>query len=343
MNSINHLFSSISSWVFNAKTLLIDKVKESCIEKLYIYITIVVLSLMSSNVSSAVIDDIKADMQNNEAPLLNAPVGPTWAVKAYIGMGGAPRGDATPPWWTPSNAFYKSSAGWDVIGPWFVIYPGVGNAATNVRIKVYGITIHALDKFTNMWKKIDTAMGNPTWGSNYDFNLVTWNSKAYTRVEPDGTLSYKLTSESYPIHGGFNMMDIEKYIDPLNIDAVFISVKSQLILDNPLGVDDRASAKILLNIGADYYPTLKTKISDFAPMQYSPAVGASRFGLVKSVPRRHYFATIDPPGPVTMNSDYILSGGQVVIPATEFEINMPPYLTDIAPTTAPTSPSSVRQ
>jgi len=340
MNSINHLFLSISSLVFNAKTLLIDKVKKSNIEKLYIYITIVALSLMSSNVSSAVIDDIKADMQNNEAPLLNAPIGPTWAVKAYIGMGRAPRGDATPPWWTPSNTGYKSSAGWDVIAPWFVIYPGVGNAATNVRIKVYGITIHALDKSTNTWKKIDTAMGNPTWGSSYDFNLITWKSKAYTRVEPDGTLSYKLTAESYPIHGGFNMMDIAKYIDPLNIDAVFISVKSQLILDNPLGVDDRALAKILINIGADYYPTLTTKISDFSPMQYSPAVGASRFGLVKAVPRRHYFATIDPPGPVTMKSDYILNGGEVVIPATEFEINMPPYLTDITPPTAPTSPSS---
>ncbi|MER0172008.1 MAG: hypothetical protein DU489_15695, partial [Nitrosomonas sp.] len=86
MNPKNQLFLSTSSLVFNAKALLIDKMRKNHIAKLYIHIMVVVLLLMSSNVSgnapSAVIDDIKADMQYNEALLLNAPVGPTWAVKA---------------------------------------------------------------------------------------------------------------------------------------------------------------------------------------------------------------------------------------------------------------------
>lgn len=344
MNPKNQLFLSTSSLVFNAKALLIDKMRKNHIAKLYIHIMVVVLLLMSSNVSgnapSAVIDDIKADMQYNEALLLNAPVGPTWAVKAYMGMGNAPRGDATPPWWTPDNTTYKSSLGWDVITPWFVIYPGVGNAAKNVRVKVYGIIIYMLDKSTNKWIKIDTGLGKPTWGSNYDFNMITWKSKATTRVESDGAISYKLTPDSYPVHGGFNKMDIAKYIDPLNIGAVFMSVKSQLILDNPLGVDDRASAKILINIGADYYPLMTTTIADLSPMQYVPAVGGTRFGLVKTVPRSHYFATIDSGSVFITQSDYIKNGGSVMIPVDQFESNMPPYLLDTAPPSAPTSPSS---
>jgi len=93
------------------------------------------------------------------------------------------------------------------------------------------------------------------------------------------------------------MLDITKYIsEPKNVAAVFVQLKTQLILDNPLGVDDKASAQILVNVGADYYPEITSKISDFSPMGYAPAVGSSRFGLVKMKPRNHYMTTIDPPG-----------------------------------------------
>lgn len=303
-----------------------------------IYIAAVVLLLTTGNASSAIIDDIKADMQNNEATLLNAPnVG--WATKAYIGMGGASRGDATPAWWTPDNLTYKSSIGWGAITPWFVIYPGVGNTATNVRVKVYEILIHMLDKTTNKWVKLDTGLGKPAWANNFDFSLVTPLGAANTRIESDGNLSFKLSDGFYPIHGAFNRLDISQYIDPLNIAAVFVHVKTQLILDDPLGVDDRVSAQLLLDIGADYYPSMTTKLSDFSPMQYVPAVGGSRFGLVKTVPRNHYFATIDPPGPYS-NTPFVQNGGAVAILETEFEANMPPYLND-TDTTAPTAPSSL--
>jgi len=293
-----------------------------------IYIPALLLLLMTNNASSAVMDDIRADMGNNEAPLLNAPVGPGWAVKAYIGMGSAPRGDATPTWWQPKNSTYKSSMGWNAMVPWFVIYPGVGNAASNVRVKVYGMLVYVLDKTTNKWVKIDTGDGKPTWGSNYDFTLYTGKGTTDKRVESDGNISFKLSPESYPIHGGFYKMDISKYINPLNIDALFVHVKTQLILDDPMGVDDRASAKILLNIGADYYPSTTATVSDFSPMGYAPAVGGSRFGLVKTVPRSHYFATIDPPGSTNPDTVYVQRGGEVAINVSDFAANMPPFLDD---------------
>jgi len=283
--------------------------------------------LSSSSVkksSEEFLKDIQNDMGNNEAPLLNAPVSSGWAQKAFIGMGSAPRGDATPTWWQPSNLDFKSSKGWSALVPWFVIYPGVGNAATNVRVKVFGITLYILDKTTNEWVKIDTGVGSPTWGSNFDFILINSQGAANKRTEPDGSISFKLSAESYPIHGGFNKMDLSKFINPLNISALFMHVTTQLVLDDPLGVDDRASAKILINIGADYYPTATTGVSDFSPMLYVPAVGGSRFGLIKSTPRNHYFATIDPPGSTNPDTPYVLGGGKVAISATDFAANMPP-------------------
>ena len=327
--------------ILTAQGLQINKivVGTNYIAKLYIYIMIVVLLLMSGSALSAAIDDIKADMQgNNEAPLLNAPVGPIWAVKAYVGMGGAPRGDATPPAWVTDNPVYKSSLPWSAITPWFVIYPGVANAAKNVRIKVYGLVVHILEKSTNKWVRIDSGPGTALWAANFDFNLITWKSDAAVRMESDGNPSYKLTAESYPIHGGFTRQDITKYIaDPSDIAAVFVHLKTQLILDNPTGADDRASAQILVNVGADYYPSITTKVSDLSPMQYVPAVGGSRFGLVKTVPRSHYMATIDPPGTVNKKSAYALSGGMITIPDMQFEENMPSYLFDTVAPSVPTS------
>jgi len=302
-----------------------------------------VSSLITPAAHVTIIDDIKADMQLNEAPLLNvAESDPRyWLKQGGIGMGSAPRGDATPSWWKPANLTLKSSSPWNAITPWFVLAPGVDNAAKNVRVKVYGITLHIQDKSTNEWKRLDTgSFGNTTWArnKNYSDGTTVHLGEADSRKEPDGTISYKINSDSNAIHGGSHMIDIKKYIDPKNIAAVFVHFKTQLILDNPLGVDDRASAQILITAAADYYPEITSTVSDFSPMGYVPAVGTSRFSLVKMTPRSHYMATIDPPGTPKPISEYLLKGGVIAIPADQLAANMPEYLFD---TTAPSAPTSL--
>ena len=338
MNTQHQAFLTTNSLTHATKAAQINKTDENYMENLFIYLITIVLLLMAGSASSGVMDDIKADMQLNEAPLLNAPVGPGWAKQANIVMGGAPRGDATPVYWTPANPDLKSSRPWNVIAPWFTIFPGVDNAATNVRIKIFGIKISVLQKSTNVWKRIDTGLGAPTWAGIYSFDLITRYGSANKRVESDGLLSYKFDAAFHPIHGGMAKFDLEKNgVDPSDIAAVFVDLKTQLILDNPLGIDDRARAQILVSVGADYYPTMTTKIADFSPMKYVPSSGASRFGLIKTVPKSHYFSTIDPPGTYDTISEYTKAGGLVAIPVDQFEANLPPYLFDkIAPTT-PTS------
>jgi len=308
-----------------------------------LFMILLLITLASIDVSAGLIDNIKEDMQMNEAVLLYAtPSSPPWTRYAHISMGGAPRGDATPNWWTPANTNFKSSTPWKVAVPWFVIYPGVSHKATNVRVKVYGITLYILKKSTNKWIRVDNSFGDPTWAQNINFNLGGLaSSTVNTRKEPDGRLSYKLDGSLHPIHGGTKKQDlISLGINPSDVAAVFSQVKTQLILDNPSGVDDRASAQLLLSVGADYYPDMTTKISDYSPMTQAPPVAMSRFGLIKTVPRTHYLATIDPPG-ASESSEYLSKGGVVAIPVNQFEANMPPYLFDITAPSAPTALSLI--
>lgn len=338
--TVAHLATNLLTLV--AKALQLNKTDVTYIAKFCIYIMTVMLLLMTGNASSGVIDDIKADMQLNEAPLFNAPVGPSWTKKAVIVMGNAPRGDATPTWYTPTNLKYKSATPWNAITPWFVIYPGVSHAARNVRVELSGITIYILKKSNNQWVRMSTTVGNPTWAANWNFDLSGSGTLGQNipRLEPDGKLSYKLRPEFYPIHGGIPGMSFTSFgIDPIDVAAVFAQIKTQLILDNPAGVDDRASAQILVSIGADYSLTETTNVSDFSPTSDAPikAVGGSRFGLVKATQRNHYMATIDPPGAFKSISEYTQNGGVIAIPADEFEVNLPPHLLDTISPSAPTS------
>jgi hypothetical protein len=181
---------------------------------------------------------------------------------------------------------------WEVLVPWFVIYPGVDHKAANFRVKVSEIEVVMRIKSTGELKKIDTGDGKPGWAANYKFNLGAKIGKAEPRVESDGQLSYKLTEAFNPIHGSKSRYDLRANgIDPADIASVQVSAKTQLILDDPMGVDDRAVAQILFSIGADYYPAMTTTLADLYPMKSFPGVGGSRFGIVGAQPRIHYFST----------------------------------------------------
>ena len=231
----NKLRSIVNYAALTINVLDAGRTYASSIAKLCLCIVTTIILLMANNASSAVIDDIKADMQQlNEVTLLNARDG--WFKGGAMQMGRMARGDASPTWWTPDNLIYKSALPWNALAPWFIIWPGEGNTAKNVRVKVYGFTVYILEKSTNKWKKLDTGSGKPTWAINYNFNFQKKINGALPKTEADGGLSYKLNAASNPIHGGIPKIDLTKYIaDPADIDAVYVSVKTELILDDPSG------------------------------------------------------------------------------------------------------------
>jgi hypothetical protein len=265
-------------------------------------------------------------MTKNEAPILGAPTTTLWSKESIMTMGTAPRGDNTPYYWSPSNLDYKSSKYWTTVAPWFVIAPGVLNATTtNTRVKISDIKLYIFDKSTSKWNTISESV-KPTWASNWGSMIVldTLKGVSPARVEPDGKLSYKISDNSYYVHGGSGKFDFTALgIKPENIGAVFAYLTSELILDDPKGIDDRNKAQFLVSIGVDYYPTITTTVKDFDPVGYVPNSVGSRYGLIKSTPRIHYAATIDPPGQKN-RSTYIINGGKSAMPIDQFIASMPP-------------------
>lgn len=271
------------------------------------------------------LETVKADMGLNDASLLNAPTMDGWPKRASVEMGAAARGDATPTWWTPANLAYKSSAAWNAIAPWFVIYPGSAHTATNVRVKVSNLEIYLLSKSTNTWNKLDTGT-NPGWSGNYDFKLITNLGSSTLRKEPDGLPSYKLDKSFHPVHGGIGKFPIAG----ADVAAVFGKLTAQLVLDDPKGVDDLSSAQLLVSIGADYYPSMDASVAkgSFLPLQYVPQVASSKFWLVTKDAKTHYFATIDGASGTNIvhASDFYKAGGKTTISLTQFSANPPPGL-----------------
>jgi len=293
-----------------------------------------------SALGSSLVDTVVADMQQPaEATLLMSPT-MDWALGAAIAQGGVPRGDATPWWWNPSNKTYKSSAYWNAALPWFVIYPGSAHTAKNVRVKISAITLYTLSKSNGTWTKLGSGDGNPEWAGNYDFDMITQIKDAIPRVEPGGNLSYKLDANSHPIHGGLSSFAIPGS----NVANVFAQVTSELILDNPMGVDDRSSAQLLVQMGVDYYPSTTTTVEDFAPMGYNPGAGLGRFSIVIPAPRNHYFVAIDPPGNLdNPHSPFQVAGGVVAISEASFRANPPPLFPPGGiPKNPPAAPTGLR-
>lgn len=285
-------------------------------------IVLIVSLFISNSIFAHPIDDAKGDMLQNEVKLLLAPETAGWSKEAVIDMGAAPRGDNTPSWWQPDNQIFKSSDYWNAITPWFVIYPGESHTATNVRVTISELKLYILKKSNNQWVKINSQT-TPTWQTHLaHISVSTANEAVNVRTESTGIVSYKLNTAMNPIHGG-----ISKYmIDGSDVKAVYVTMKTRLILDNPNGVDDRVNAQLAANVGADYYPDVNTEISEFYPKSYVPAVGFSRYGLIKTTTRTHYFATTDPPGEYNTGAQFPERNQNTTIPIEDFLSNPPPWI-----------------
>lgn len=313
--SYNHFFSH------HSKVTTAKKFCSASNSKILIVMFMLLTLLFVSNLAwSNVFDDIKADMLLNEALLLKAPSGAGWAKKANIGMGAVPRGDATPRWWQPDDKYYKSSAYWHAITPWFVIYPGTMHKASNVRVKLSDIRLYILKHSSNTWQQINVDTTDPTWVHHMSYVLQsTAGEKVNKRIELDGKVSYKLNAGLNPIHGGIHIYEI---YGP-DVKAVYAQLTSELILDDPNKTDDREQAQLLLSVGADYYPDTNSRVGEFtAPHNWVPAVAGSRFALIKRSPRVHHMATINPPGPINNGSSEFINSHKT-ISITEFEANPP--------------------
>ncbi|WP_413584399.1 beta strand repeat-containing protein [Bdellovibrio sp. HCB274] len=156
-----------------------------------------------------------------------------------------------------------------LLNAWMQVFEAEGNTATNTRVEYRSLKIYVLSQSTRTWSLLKNDLKpvyTDTWKYPFDFD-----SDGGDRAEPSGGVSFKA---KYPLfaHGYGGQL----IIVPSDVRAVFVTMDTRLILDNASGTDDRASARYLVNVGADYWPDADA-INNTWP--YAPGAGQGRFIL----------------------------------------------------------------
>lgn len=213
----------------------------------------------------------------NDAKLIGAPPTTDWSKGPGKNvMGGDPRGSATPDWWQPADKTLKADTWWKAFIPWFVVYIGEGDAATNTRVELRNLVVHWQSRRTGRWHLLGRSI--ELAGEDYPTHLIGSRvGKADLRKEVRGVLSVK-PQRGWAFHGWWTNGKLP--IQAEDVANWAVSLQARLAVDDPRAPDDRARARYLVSVGADYYPSTKTTLRDFAPTGYNPGVGYGRYKLV---------------------------------------------------------------
>lgn len=234
------------------------------------------------------VETIIADMRElNDLPLAGVPNSPGWARgPGHVVMGNDPRGSRTPAAWRPRDPRLKSDAWWNALLPWLVVFDGVGHAATHTRVQVRQMRTFVLSRRSGQWSRVDAdaRLQGELYGKALTGAPV---SSADLRMEGDGSVSIGIPGGERVFHG---WNGARHPIDPADVLAVHVTLQARLIAN---GRDDRDQAKVLIQVGADYYPDRNTGPSAFAPESYNPGVGLSRAKRVSNAWQAFNFTTID--------------------------------------------------
>ena len=180
-------------------------------------------------------------------------------------------------WWPGPNF-----PAWQAIVPWWVAYVGAsGSGSTNTAVEIAGVQLCAHRTSTQQWEVLWQSLQS-SWILSLNEDAVTsgdpapWSGTGPaggTAVQPGNTYA----SAQQCIHGGGGRVALPWGAAGMDFDALHVIVRHRLVLKNPVGVDDRASANFIVQAGADYYPTLTTTLGMMAPAAYVPGVGVGRF------------------------------------------------------------------
>jgi len=195
-----------------------------------------------------------------------------WKSKPTIGMGTEPYASALKPFWK-GNRFDR----WRAMLSWFVIYEAEGGSpAQNSAVEIGGIEMWFFSISEGIWKRIQSDRF-PSWHAAYSTNAIDKsNEKMFAEKRTTGLAA--TPTRHAMVHGGLSQVTTPWSNDPSRADlgAVFVSVKHRLVLKNPAVLDDRVTARLIVQAGADYYPFMGAKLADMGAA-WVPGLGVGRF------------------------------------------------------------------
>jgi hypothetical protein len=179
----------------------------------------------------------------------------------------APRGATIPRWWKGNRPTWTHA-----VVPWFTAFEAQGNRAVNSRVQVKNLRFFVLSNRSRQWHEIDLRERPEVTLWTYPFRRVEPDGQDFLRAEPDGGVS---VVPAYPLflHGWGH----GRSIGAKDIGATFTAMDFRLTLHAPDGIDDRAVAKYVVGVGADYYPDMALRWS----LDFAPGVGNGRMLLAR--------------------------------------------------------------
>jgi hypothetical protein len=189
-----------------------------------------------------------------------------WALRPRLGMGNNPGNFA---------AFIA----------WGQLYEAAEkNPATNTRVEIRNIRAYYLSKKDQKWYLLQnaTAVEGAFYTEDFVDNL---NKPSDARREAGGGISVT-AGRGYNYHF---WPPSRVMLTKDDIGGIFTTVQARLILADPQKTDDRASAKYLLSMGADYWLSLSAQWDNF---KTNADVGIGRFKYVKPEWRAFNMSTV---------------------------------------------------
>jgi hypothetical protein len=206
--------------------------------------------------SQTTLDEIVNDMTlAHEGRPHGVPDSYNWAIKPRVGA-------VEPP------ADWTAGIAWGQLYEWIN-----GNLATNTRVQIKYLEMYYLSKKDHLWHRVQKALR--VSGNAYVEDFVgDVNKPADTRIESDGSISVTCG-------GGYNFHfwpGTGRSTIPANeVAGCFVTVKARLIMGDPLGNDDRDSAKYVLSVGGDWWLSLTAPWDNF---KTNADMGIGRFRFV---------------------------------------------------------------
>jgi PA14 domain len=182
--------------------------------------------------------------------------------------------------------------GWNAFTAWGQIYVESGwNPPTecNTRVQIRALDAWYLSKSTNEWILLQHA--DSVNGAAYVEDFANDENKPADAKDEsmNGGGTSVTAGNGYNYHFWTSRVTID---NPDDIAGIYTRFQSRLVLDDPNGVDDRASARYLASDGADYWRSLYAGwASDWSN---NGAVGSGRFKFVTSDWQNFSMETLTP-------------------------------------------------
>jgi hypothetical protein len=169
-------------------------------------------------------------------------------------------------------------SGWNAFTAWGQIYVQSGwnpPANSNTRVQIRALDAWYLSKSTNQWILLQHA--DTVSGAAYVEDFANDASKpADVKNESGNGGGISVTAGN-----GYNYhfwADRKVIADPSDIAGIYTKFESRLVLNDPNGLDDRASSQYLASDGADYWRSITAGWA--ADWSNNGSVGHGRFKFV---------------------------------------------------------------